>query len=167
MFLAHTLMDLEDVAATQALLEEAGRLAGDDPTWQLDAIRGDCALYAGDPGAAIGFYCKSLAWTSESGESHQMLMDLRGLEISLALAGHAESALELFELTRLHERHTGRIGTSPELAEELQQAESHAHELAAVDAAQAAVARARSIPPSLQVGRALELGNRATKHHSR
>ncbi|HWE10750.1 MAG TPA: hypothetical protein VG325_15470 [Solirubrobacteraceae bacterium] len=47
-------------------------------------------------------------------------MDLRCLGISLGRAGHAEAALELMELIRLHEEQTGRPGNISGAVEMLQ-----------------------------------------------
>jgi predicted ATPase/DNA-binding SARP family transcriptional activator len=160
-FLAHAYDDLEDVESAERVLAEAGELAGDDPTWELDAIRADCALYRGDNTRAIELYAKSLAWTSQSGESHQMLMDLRCLGISLGRAGHAEAALELIELIRLHEEQTGRAGNISSAVAMLQDSRARSLQLAGPDAQQAAAARARAVPASLRVQRALELSARA------
>jgi len=156
-FLVHAYDDLEDLENAERVLAEARDLAGDDPTWELDAIRADCALYRGDNSRAIELYAKSLAWTSQTGESHQMLMDLRCLGISLGRAGHAEAALELIELVRLHEEQTGRAGNISSAVAMLQDSRARSLTLAGPDAEKAAVARARAVPGSLRVQRALEL----------
>jgi hypothetical protein len=160
-FLAHAYADLEDVESTERVLAEAGELAGDDPTWEPDAIRADCALYQGDNTRAIELDAKSLAWTSQTGESHQMLMDLRCLGISLGRAGHAEAALELIELIRLHEEQTGRAGNISSAVAMLQDSRARSLKLAGPDAEEAAAGRVRAVPASLRVQRALELSARA------
>jgi predicted ATPase/class 3 adenylate cyclase len=156
-FMAHALADMADVPATLAVVDEAAALAGEDQVWELDAIRGDCALVGGEPSRAIRFYAKSLAWTSESGEAHQMLMDLRSLTLSLAQAGHAEPSLEMGEITRLIELETGRVGVPPELAADLGSALGSARETAGETACLAAITRARELEPGQRVVRALEL----------
>ena len=160
-FLAHVLVDLEDLTGVQTVLEEADALAAEDPNWELDAIRGDYAYLCGDYTDAIRFHIKSLAWTSRNGESHQVLVDMRALEVSLARAGDGEAALEVSELARLHEQQTGRPGVSPELIGQLEQAVSHSRELVGIDAARAAIARARRVAPGLRIHRALQLGEQA------
>jgi predicted ATPase/DNA-binding SARP family transcriptional activator len=111
-FLAHTLADSGDFVATNEVLVEADQLSAGDPTWELAAIHGDCAELGGDDLAALALYAESLAWTSTTGESHQMLMDMRAIVTSLERLHHYESALETFELTRLEERRTGRFVTT-------------------------------------------------------
>ncbi|HTW12151.1 MAG TPA: hypothetical protein VME01_05365, partial [Solirubrobacteraceae bacterium] len=155
--LAHAYGDNDDLENTERVVAEAGELAGDDPTWEIDAIRGDCALFRGDNRRAIELYAKSLAWTSQTGEFHQMLMDLRCLGICLGRAGHAEAALELIELIRLHEVQTGRTGNISSAAAMLADSRDRSLQLAGPVAAKAAVARARTVPASLRVQRALEL----------
>lgn len=84
-------------------------------------------------------------------------MDLRCLGISLGRAGHAEAALELMELIRLHEEQTGRPGNISGAVEMLQDSRARSLERAGPDAEQAAAARARAVPTSLRIQRALEL----------
>ncbi len=160
-FEAHVFADMKDVPATLAVVEEAAKLAGDDPTWELDAIRADCALFTEDYAGAIRLYGRSLSWTSESGESHQMLMDLRGLQLALAGGGFAEAALEVGELTRLREEETGRAGMPQDLAGELAESLTRARAQLGTDAADAAIARARATGAGQRIVRALELANQA------
>jgi predicted ATPase len=160
-FLAHAYADLEDVDSAERVLAEADELAGDDPAWELDAVRGDCALYRGENTRAIELYARSLAWTGHRGESHQMLMDLRCLGICLGRAGHADAALELIELVRLQEEQTGRAGNISAAAGMLQDSRARSLKQAGPDAEEAATNRAHAVPASLRVQRALELSARA------
>ena len=160
-FKAHVFADTKDVPATLAVVEEAGKLAGDDPTWELDNVRADCAFFTEDYVGAIRLYGRSLSWTSESGESHQMLMDLRCLQLALARAGFAEAALEVAQLTRLREEETGRAGMPPHLAGELAESLTRARAQVGTDATNRAVARARAVGAGQRIVRALELANEA------
>jgi hypothetical protein len=84
-------------------------------------------------------------------------MDLRCVGICLGRAGHADAALEVIELTRLHQEHTGRVGNIAGAVMLLEGALSRSRELAGIEAERSAVARARSVEPSLRVQRVLEL----------
>jgi predicted ATPase len=154
--LAHGFADLQDVERTESILAQADELAR-EAYWSLDAIRGDCALDRGDHTRAIAWYAKSLAWTSQNGEAHQTMMDLRCLGVCLGRAGHADAALEVIELVHLHEEHTGRAGNLSVLVVLLQESRARALELAGPDADKAAIARARAVPGSLRIQRTLDL----------
>lgn len=156
-YLAQTLADMHDVSGARAVIEEADAMCRGDPAWELDAIRGDCAMFAGDHLEALRFYAKSLEWTSESGESHQVLMDMRCLVLTLVGAGHPEAALEVSELTKLVEDDTGRVGTFTELADDLVDCRFRARQAVGDAVAAQAAERARATDPSKRVRRALEL----------
>ncbi len=160
-FLAHALADAEEVDATEAVLAEAEELAGGDPVWELAAIRGDCADYRGDAAAAVELYAKSLSWTSTTGESHQRLMDLRCLARSLSQLGDGEAALEVFELVRLEEERTGRVGDLPTSVVWVVDARAAAEELVSPEAAQRARALAREVPADRRAEYAIELASRS------
>jgi predicted ATPase/class 3 adenylate cyclase len=159
-FLANTLSDRREVEPTLAVVQEVADIVGDDPIWELDAIRGDCALYRGDYTGAIRLYARSLAWTSESGESHQALMDLNGLAHSLSAAEPGEAAVELGELARLQEEEAGRVGHPPAWAPD-EHALVLARERVGDARVEAAITRARQVPPSERVQRALQLADEA------
>ena len=162
-FLAHAFADLQDVTNTERVLTEAGALAGDDPVWELDAIRADCALYRGDYTRAIDLYAKSLTWTSQTGESHQMLMDLRCLGICLGRAGHAHAALELIELIRLHEQDIGRGGNIAGAVALLNDSHARSLQIAGSEGEREAITRARTVAPSQRVERALQVSAEAVQ----
>jgi predicted ATPase len=156
-FMAHTLADMHNVPATMEVVDEAAALADDDRLWELDAIRADCALYLGQFERAVELYAKSLAWASDSGESHQTLMDLRSLTVSLARAGRHEAALEMSEITRQIELETGRRGAPPELIKDLAGARADVQQALDEPTAAAAVERARRLEPGQRIVRALQL----------
>ena len=160
-FKSHVFADLENVEATLAVVEEAAKLAGDDPTWELDNVRADCALHSGDYVGATRLYGRSLRWTSESGDWHMILMNMRTLQLSLAGCGHAEAALEVSELTRLLEEDTGRFGTSPGLSAALAECIADLCARLSTDATDAAIARARTTGAGQRIVRALELADQA------
>lgn len=160
-FVAHALSDSQDVEGTETVLAEASELAAGDPTWELAAIRGDCAHSRGDFAAAVGLYSESLSWTSTTGEAHQMLMDLRCLATDLALLEDREAALEVFELVRLEEDRTGRIGDLPILMEWFGEALAATRESVSPEAARQATARARHVPASHRATHAIELASRS------
>ena len=160
-FLAHVLVDLKDLLGAQAVLEEAERLAGGDPNLELDTIRGDCALLSGDYCQAAEHYLTSLAWTSQTGEAHQVLIDTIGLAVALARAGHGAAALELAELARLQQQETGRVSLEPDRIEQLQRALSEVCEAVGPSGVEIAGAQARRLPPNLWIARALRLGQQA------
>jgi tetratricopeptide (TPR) repeat protein len=160
-FLAHALADSQDVDATEAVLMEAEELADGDPTWELAAIHADCAEVRGDTAAAVRLYSESLAWTSTTGESHQMLMDLRALATNLSHLGDREGALEVAELVRLEEERTGRVGDLPASVEWFGEAVATARELVSPGAAESAAMRAREVPADRRAEHALELAERA------
>ena len=119
-FRAPVLVDLKALLGARAVLEEAERLAGGDPSLELDTIRGDCALLSGDYRQAMQHYLTSLAWTSQTGEAHQVLIDTIGLAVALARAGHGAAALELAELARLQQQETGRVSLEPDRIKQLE-----------------------------------------------
>ncbi|MDQ6817408.1 MAG: hypothetical protein M3018_08390, partial [Actinomycetota bacterium] len=160
-FLAHALADSQDVDATEAVLMEAEELAGGEPTWELAEIHGDCAQARGDAAGAVKLYSESLSWTSTTGESHQMLMDLRCLATSLSQLGDGEGALEVAELVRLEEQRTGRVGDLPTSVEWFGETIATAYESVSPDAAGSAATRAREVPADRRAEHAIELAGRA------
>jgi predicted ATPase/class 3 adenylate cyclase len=164
--LAQALADADDAAGAEAVLAEADDLAGDDPTWELTPIHADCALIRGNNAAATRLYADSLAWSSASGEFHQVLMDMSCLSVSLARLGEATAALELHELWRLEGQRTGRVGDYGFLWGH----EARPMARLAVDAAAAerAAARARAVPVIRRADHAIEIARevvaRAPKH---
>jgi hypothetical protein len=162
-WLAHSFADKQDVERTEAILEEADVLAGGDPSWELAAIHGDCVEYRGDAGGAVRLFAENLSWSSTTGDSHQMLMDLRCLAINLSRLGARETALEVFELVRLEEARTGRTGFIPTAAEWLSEAYATARESVTAEAAEAAAARAQAVPASQRAAHALDLAREAVR----
>jgi predicted ATPase/class 3 adenylate cyclase len=156
-FYAQSLADMQDLDATEKVLREADQLAAGDPVWELAAIHGDCAHLRGDNLAAVRLYAQSLSWTSTTGEAHQPLMDLRSLVTSLAELGHSETALEVFELLRLEERRTGRLGDMPASIQWLSDAVATATQQVDPERAQRAAERARQVPEPERAARAIEL----------
>ncbi len=154
-------MDLRQLPRAWAVLDEAGALAAGDSTFELDAIRGDWAYFSGDYAEAIDYYARSLAWTSRSGESHQVVVDMRALELGLARAGCPEAALEINELARLHEAEVGRQGVAPQLVGEIEAAVSTCHAMLGADAVAGINARARDTSPELRIDRALSITRQA------
>jgi tetratricopeptide (TPR) repeat protein len=157
-FLAHVLIDLKDLRRARTVLEEADQLALSDPSVELDTIHGDYALLSGDYPQAIEYYVKSLAWTDQSGESHQVVIDTLALATALARAGHGPAALEVRELAQLQQQRTGRVDVEPDRIEQLEQALSETREQLGPNAAATATAKARRVPPNLRIARALRLG---------
>lgn len=160
-FLAHVLVDLKDLRRARTVLEEAKQLALGDPSVELETVYGDYALLSGDYLRAIEYYVKSLAWTSQRGEAHQVVIDMMALAIALARAGHCPAALEVGELARLQQQRTGRSHLEPDRIEQLQQALSHTREARRPSAVETATANARRVPANLRVARALHLGQHA------
>ena len=156
-FLMHGFVNVGDVDAAEALLREADELAGGDPVWELAAIHADCAHLRGDYLLAVRLYGESLAWTSTTGESHQMLMDLRCVAMSLARSGQGERALEVGELVRLEEQRTGRFGNVPISIDWFAKALTIARDQVDAAAAKRALNRAREAPPTERASRAIEL----------
>jgi predicted ATPase/DNA-binding SARP family transcriptional activator len=145
-FLAHAYADSRDIEHTEAVLSEADQLADGDPVWELAAVHGDCAWYRGDDLAALARYSESLAWTSTTGESHQMLMDMSCISLPLARLGHGEAALEVFELVRLERQRTGRPGELPGALADVVEAAAAARDQVGPGPADRAAARARDVP---------------------
>ncbi|MDQ6804861.1 MAG: winged helix-turn-helix domain-containing protein [Actinomycetota bacterium] len=158
-FLAHAYADSQDLAHTEAVLKEADKLADGEPVWELAAIHGDCAWIKGDDLVALSHYVESLAWTSTTGESHQMLMDIGCIVPALARLGEGEAALEVFELLRLERRRTGRPGDLPTAMVWLLQAVTAAHEQAGPDAAKRAGTRAGEVPETGRAAHTAEVVN--------
>jgi predicted ATPase/DNA-binding SARP family transcriptional activator len=156
-FLAHALADREDIEGTEEVLAEADSLADGDPVWELAAIHGDCAHMRGDGAAAVRLYAESLSWTSTTGESHQMLMDLRCLGTDLTELGSAEAAVEVFELVRLEEERTGRIGDIPALINWFREAVATANASVSPETAQDATSRAREVPANQRAAHAIKI----------
>jgi predicted ATPase/DNA-binding SARP family transcriptional activator len=159
-FLAHAYADRQDVERTEAILAEADELAEGDPIWELAATHGDCELYKGDNRAALSRYAEDLAWSSTTGESHQMLQDMGCLALSLARYGDYEDALEVFELLRLERERTGRPGDLPAAMVWIQEAVSSAHQQVDPQTAQAAATRARQVPVTNRAAHTIEVTNR-------
>jgi predicted ATPase/DNA-binding SARP family transcriptional activator len=159
-FLANAYADAEDVKSTEAILTEAEELADGDPVWELAAIRGDCEFYKRNDLAALSWWAESLTWTSTTGESHQMLMDMSCITQSLARLGASEAALDVFELVRLERARTGRSGDVPKFQTWLQEAVTAARKQVDQETARRAAARARAV---LVIGRAthvIQVANR-------
>jgi predicted ATPase/class 3 adenylate cyclase len=156
--LALSLADAKDASGAEAVLAEADELAGGDPAWELANIHADCAVIRGDYPAALELCAEELAWTSASGESHQVLMDMSSLAGILAHLGEHEGALEVHELVRLEGRRTGRVPayghakTGVKLARESTDAET----------AERAAARARAVPEARRADRAIEIARAVT-----
>jgi hypothetical protein len=158
-FLAHAYADSQDVEHTEAVLREADELADGDPVWELAAIHGDCEWIKGNDHAALARYGESLAWTSTTGESHQMLMDMGCIVPSLARLGYGEAALEVFELLRLERQRTGRPGDLPMAMVWLLDAGTAAHDQVGPEAAQRAAARAHEVPVTNRAAHTIEVAN--------
>jgi predicted ATPase/DNA-binding winged helix-turn-helix (wHTH) protein len=159
-FLAHAYADTQDVESTEAILTEAEELADADPTWELAAIRGDCEHGKGNDIAALSWWAESLTWTGTTGESHQMLMDISCITMSLAHLGAGESALEAFELLRLERARTGRPGGLPTAQIWLQEAVTEARQQVDQETAQRAAARAREVPVANRATHVIQVANR-------
>lgn len=162
-FYAHSLADMQDLDGTETVLREADELAAGDPVWELTAIHADCAHLRGDNLAALTLYAQSLSWTSTTGEAHQPLMDLRCLVTSLVNAGDSETALEVFELLRLEEQRTGRLGDMPISIQWLSEAVAAAKERVDPENAQRAAERAREVPEPERAARAIELAGQGRR----
>ena len=158
-FLAQALADSGDFAAAEEVLAEADALAAGDPTWELAPIHADCAELRGNHLAALSLYAESLSWSSTTGESHQMLMDMRAMVTNLTALEAYESALEAYTLTRLEEQRTGRVRSTAAWDAELLQAAAAAREALSPDAAAAAVTRATKVDVPQRASRAIELAN--------
>ena len=163
-FLAHALADTQDVSSTEAVLAEADELADGDPVWELAAIHADCEHHRGDWLRALELYAESLSWSSTTGESHQMIMDMRCLAMSLSHLGHGEPALETQELVRLEEERTGRVRESPDYAKWFNEALGAAHELVTPAVAERAFERARAVPVTERAVHAIELATRSVQN---
>lgn len=159
-YLAHALADAGDPDATEAVLEEAGPHAAEDPMWELTTIYADCALMRGDNGAALELYTKSLRVASTSGESHQVMMDMRAVALSLLRFGKTEPALEVSELVALEEQRTGRLGDSPEWAS-LREELTNTRQAVDPGVIEQAWSRARSVPVAQRADRIIELARAA------
>ncbi len=159
-FYAHALADMQDVSGTETVLREADELADGDPVWELAAIRADCAEYRGDYLAAIKLYAESLTWTSTTGETHQPLMDLRGLVAGLVGVEHWQEALEVHELLRLESERTGRLGDQP--GSVVAEAVAGATSRVAPEDAQRACERAGEVPEGRRAQRAIQIATEVT-----
>jgi predicted ATPase len=160
-YLAHALADAGDPDSTEAVLAEARPLADEDPTWELTPIYADCALMRGDNPAALELYTRSLGQASTSGESHQVMMDMRAVALTLLRVGRAEPALEVGELVALEEQRTGRLGDNPDwfsLRDEL----TRARQTADAGLLERASTRARAVPVAARADRVVELAHAAT-----
>lgn len=156
-FLAHALADAEDVLGAEAVLAEADELARGDPVWELAAIHADCEHYRGDEVRAIELYADSLAWTSTTGESHQMMMDMRCLVLCLSSLGQGEPALEIQELLELEEERTGRVGGAAYYSKWFEDAVVAAREQVTADVAHGAAQRARQVPVTDRAAHAIRV----------
>jgi hypothetical protein len=160
-WLAHAHVDAHEVAHTDSVLSEAEALAEGDPTWELAAIRGDCEYEKRDYVAALSWWIESLTWTSTTGESHQMLMDMSCVVLALAGLGDGEMALEAFELLRLERERTGRFGDRPTTQARVEDAVAAARAQIDTGAAQRATARARDVPVTARAAHAIEVAGLA------
>jgi hypothetical protein len=89
-------------------------------------------------------------------------MDMRCLVTSLVNVGHSETALEVFELLRLEEQRTGRIGDMPISIQWLGEAVAAAKDRVNPQRARRAIERARQIPERERAARAIELAEHAS-----
>ena len=161
LFLAHVLIDLEDFDRAHVLLHEADQLAGGDASWELEPAHADCALASGDIPGAITHCLASLAWSSQRGEAHQVVIDTLTLASALAHAGHNASAIEVRELAELQRRQAGRTVSEPNRIAQLDHAMAHARQQVGPRVVRTATTNARGIPSTLRTTRALRLGQRA------
>ena len=154
-FLAQALADSGDFVAAERVLAEADELAAGDPVWELAPIHADCAELRGDHLAALSLYAESLSWSSTTGESHQMLMDMRGMVTDLASLESYESAIEAYELVRLEGQRTGRVGNTAVWDAELLESVAAARDAVTPEVAAAAVGRATKVGrlPNARAGR--------------
>jgi tetratricopeptide (TPR) repeat protein len=159
-FLAHAYADTQDVESTEAILTEAEEIADGDPIWELAAIHGDCEYNKGNDVAALSWWSESLTWTSTTGESHQMLMDISCITQSLARLGAGEAALDVFKLLRLEQARTGRPGDLPTSQIWLQEAVTAARKQVDHETAQRAAARARDVPVASRARHVIQVTNR-------
>jgi predicted ATPase/DNA-binding SARP family transcriptional activator len=159
-FLANAYADAQDVKSAEAILTEAEELADGDPVWELAAIRGDCESYKGNDLAALSWWAESLTWTSTTGESHQMIMDISCITHSLGRLGAGEAALDVFELLRLERARTGRPGDVPRFQIWVQEAVTAAQEQVDQETAQRAAARAREVPVNSRATHVIQVANR-------
>ena len=160
MFLAQALADSGDFVSAERVLAEAAELAAGDPTWELAPIHADCAELRGDHLAAL-LYAESLSWSSTTGESHQMLMDMRAMVTNLAALGSYEAALEAYEFARLEEHRTGRVGSTAVWDAELLESVAGAREALAPEVAAAVVRRATKVDVPHRASRVIELAEAA------
>ena len=160
-FLAHALADRNDVPATEVVLEEAVELARGDPIWELAPVQADCEQYRGHQLRALELYAESLSWSGTTGESHQMLMDIRSMVLSMSALGLAEMALEMQGLARLEEERTGRFGDAPMYAERFADSVATARAQVTPEVARKAVDRARAVPVTDRAAHAIELARQA------
>lgn len=156
-FLAHALADSGDWRRTEDVLREASVLSDGDPSWELAAIYGDCAEWRGDPDGALALFAESLSWTSTTGESHQMLMDMSAIGANLARVGRYEDALEVYELLRLEQRRTGRVGVVQAWSQSLEEAIGLARAAVPDDVARRATVRAAELPVASRAARVIAL----------
>jgi predicted ATPase/DNA-binding SARP family transcriptional activator len=159
-FQAHAYADTQDVESTEAILTEAEELAEGDPIWELAAIYGDCENYKGNDVGALSWWSESLTWTSTTGESHQMMMDISCITMSLARLGAGEAALEVFELLRLERARTGRPGGLPTAQIWLKEAVIEARKQVDQGTAQRVAARARDVPVTSRATHVIQVANR-------
>jgi tetratricopeptide (TPR) repeat protein len=157
--LAQALADSGDFVAAEGVLAEADELAAGDPVWELAPIHADCAELRGDHLAALSLYAESLSWSSTTGESHQMLMDMRGMVTDLASLGSYESAIEAYELVRLEGERTGRVGNTAAWDTELLESVATARDAVTPEVAAAAVGRATRVDVSQRANRAIALAD--------
>lgn len=159
-FLANAYADAQDVKSAEAILAEAEELADGDPVWELAAIRGDCEHYKRNDISALAWWAESLTWTSTTGESHQMLMDINCIVMSLARLGADEAALDVFELLRLERARTGRPSDIKDCKIWEQETVTAARKQVDQETAQRAIARARAVPVTRRATHVIQLANR-------
>jgi predicted ATPase/DNA-binding SARP family transcriptional activator len=156
-FLAQALADSGDVAGAEGVLAEADALAAGEPTWELAPIHADCAELRGNHVAALSLYAESLSWSSTTGESHQMLMDMRAMVTDLTALQAYEPALEAYTLARLEEERTGRVRSTAAWDAELLESAAAAQESLTAEAAAAAIGRATNVAVPQRASRVIEL----------
>jgi hypothetical protein len=160
-FLAHALTDIQDYQGAKDVLAEADQLAAGDPAWELAPIHGDRAEIVGDYLGALALFAQSLSWSVTTGETHQILMDMRAIVLNLAWSQHHESALEAYELTQLEERRTGRSSTAAVWVGWLAEATAAARTNLSAETVAAACARAANLDVAQRARRVIELAEAA------
>jgi predicted ATPase/class 3 adenylate cyclase len=156
--------DLDHAAALLTEAEQVGLPVEAKMLRHLDTLRGDLAVAAGAPDAAIAHYARSLERAEARGDDLQVMFDLWGLVGALALIGQDSEAVEVAGIAQAHSREISGPASKTLQHMLTSGAVTVASQRLGASRAAEQTERGRSIPPGARVTRACRLATATVEH---